>query len=156
MLDLFKALAPRARLLPESVPPPLAGIARVTLSVRDLDVSAHFYRSVLGLRPVRPIEAPGPDEARHTVFAHPCGMVLDLVQHRDNFKGHFDRRRCGLGRLTLTIAHLGHLEAWEERFTRMDVEHAPVAHDEEGSTLVFHDPDGIELALFVPAEPDED
>lgn len=153
MLDLFKALAPRASLRRERAlpPPPLAGIARVTLSVRDLDVSVRFYRSVLGLRPERLDDRDG---LRHTVFRHSSGLVIDLVQHRDNFKGRFDSRRCGLGRLTLAVANLGVLEAWEDRFTRMDVEHAPVVHAEEGSTLAFQDPDGTELALFVPAEPD--
>lgn len=153
MLDLFKALAPRASLRRVASPPspPLSGIARVTLSVRDLDVSAHFYRSVLGLRPERPDDHDG---LRQTVFRHPGGLVIELVQHRDNFKGRFDSRRCGLGRLTLAVANLGVLEAWEDRFTRMDVEHTPVTHAEEGSTLVFQDPDGTELALFVPADPD--
>ncbi len=152
VLDLFRALAPRASLLREACPPPpLAGIARVTLSVRDLDVSVRFYRSVLGLRPEYPVDGDGPPV---TVFLVPGGPFLDLVQHRDNFKGRFDRRRCGLGRLTLAAANLGVLEAWEDRFARMDVEHAPVVHAEEGSTLVFQDPDGTELALFVPADPD--
>ncbi|WP_040702448.1 VOC family protein [Nocardiopsis ganjiahuensis] len=153
MLDLFKALAPRASLRRESAlpPPPLAGIARVTLSVRDRDVSAHFYRSVLGFRAERPDDRDG---LRQTVFRHPSGLLIDLVQHRDNFKGRFDSRRCGLGRLTLAAPNLGVLEAWEDRFARMDVDHIPVVHTEEGSTLVFHDPDGTELALFVPADPD--
>ncbi|USY22076.1 VOC family protein [Nocardiopsis exhalans] len=125
----------------------------MTLSVRDHDVSAHFYRSVLGLQPQRPESRGGP---RQTVFQLPGGPVIELVQHQDNFKGRFDSRRCGLGRLTLAVANPGVLEAWEDRFTRMDVEHTPVAHTAEGSTLVFQDPDGTELALFVPADPDTD
>ncbi len=152
MLDLFKALSPRASLRREaSPPPPIAGIARVTLSVRDLDVSVRFYRSVLGLRPEHPAHADGPTP---TVFPLPGGLTVALVQQRDNFKGRFDSRRCGLGRLTLAAANLGVLEAWEDRFTRMDVEHTPVVHTEEGSILAFQDPDGTELALFVPADPD--
>ncbi|MEU3016128.1 VOC family protein [Nocardiopsis sp. NPDC007018] len=149
---MFRTLAPGARLRSEgSAPPPLAGIARVTLSVRDLDVSTRFYRSVLGLRPEYPVNGGGPPL---TVFRLPDGLVIDLVQHPDNFKGRFDSRRCGLDRLTLAAANLGVLEAWEDRFTRLDVEHSPVVHTEEGSTLVFQDPDGTELALFVPADPD--
>ncbi|MGW5875734.1 VOC family protein [Nocardiopsis terrae] len=150
---MFKALAPRARLrfAPSTSAPPLTGLGRVTLSVRDHEESAHFYRSVLGFRPER-------RECREGVlrsgFSHPCGALIDLVQYPDNFKGRFDHRRCGLDRLTLTVANLGHLEAWEDRFTRLDVEHTPVFHGEEGSTLVFHDPDGTELALFAPAELD--
>jgi catechol-2,3-dioxygenase len=153
VLDLFKALAPRASLLRVTSPPapPLAGVARVTLSVRDHDVSAHFYRSVLGLQPQRPENRGAPSQ---TVFRLPGGPVIELVQHQDNFKGRFDSRRCGLGRLTLAVDNLGVLEAWEDRFTQMDVDHTPMAHTAEGSTLVFHDPDGTELALFVPADPD--
>ncbi|WP_431873125.1 VOC family protein [Nocardiopsis eucommiae] len=152
VLDLFRALAPRAGLHREATPPPpIAGISRVVLSVRDLDVSVRFYRTVLGLRPEYPEQAEGPPL---TVLPLPGGPDVALVQQRDNFKGRFDSRHCGLGRLTLAAANLGVLEAWEDRFTRMDVEHTPVVHTEEGSTLVFQDPDGTELALFVPAEPD--
>lgn len=148
---MFKALAPGARLRSDSAVPPLAGMGRVTLSVRDHEVSARFYRFVLGFRPERREYRRG---VLRTGFSHPCGVLIDLVQYPDNFKGRFDHRRCGLDRLTLAVDNLGQLEAWEDRFTRLDVEHEPVSHGEEGSTLVFRDPDGTALALFAPADPD--
>ncbi|MFV2194799.1 MULTISPECIES: VOC family protein [unclassified Nocardiopsis] len=133
--------------------PSISGLARVTLSVRDLDESVRFYRSVLGFKKLRRTE--DDHGTMRTECRHSCGFLLDLVQHRDNFKGRFDHRRCGLDQLVLQVGNLGELEAWEDRFTDLDVEHVPTSHDVDGSTLVFFDPDGTELALFVPAELDD-
>ncbi|MBB6121534.1 VOC family protein [Nocardiopsis algeriensis] len=134
--------------------PQLTGLARITLSVRDRDASVAFYRDVLGfkVRARRDQDGTLRTECRHQA----SGVLLALIQHRDNFKNRFDRRHCGLDRLTLGVANLGELEAWEERFGEMDVDHLPIVHREEGSTLLFYDPDGTELALFAPAELDEE
>ena len=134
--------------------PQLTGLPRVTLSVRDRDESVDFYREVLGFK-VRAKR--DQDGTLRTECEHPAsGLLLSLTQHRDNFKNRFDRRHCGLDRLTLSVANLGELEAWEERFSDMDVEHSPVVHGPEGSTLLFYDPDGTELALFAFAELDSE
>ncbi|MCK9873555.1 MULTISPECIES: VOC family protein [Nocardiopsis] len=151
VLDLLATIGPRRREVPV---PQLNGLARVTLSVRDRDESVRFYRTVLGFRVLGKRDHEG---TRRTECQHPAsGLLLALIQHRDNFKGRFDRRHCGLDRLTLGVENLGELEAWEERFAEMDVEHSPVMHGEEGSTLLFYDPDGTELALFAHAELDAD
>ncbi|MFD6950634.1 glyoxalase [Nocardiopsis sp. TSRI0078] len=151
VLDLLATIGPRRKEVPV---PQLNGLARVTLSVRDRDESVRFYRTVLGFQVLGKRDHEG---TRRTECRHPAsGLLLALIQHRDNFKGRFDRRHCGLDRLTLGVANLGELEAWEERFAEMDVEHSPVMHGEEGSTLLFYDPDGTELALFARAELDAD
>ncbi|MEE2040599.1 VOC family protein [Nocardiopsis sp. CT-R113] len=149
VLELLTSINPRRR---EVTVPQLNGLARVTLSVRDRDESVRFYRSVLGFKV---LERRDHDGTLRSECRHPAsGLMVALIQHRDNFKNRFDRRHCGLDRLTLGVDNLGELEAWEERFSDMDVEHSPVMHREEGSTLLFYDPDGTELGLFCPAELD--
>ncbi|OLT27397.1 glyoxalase [Nocardiopsis sp. CNR-923] len=154
VLDLLTTMKPgSSRRRREVKVPQICGLARVTLSVRDRDESVRFYRSVLGFKELRSEDENG---TLRTACRHSCGFLLDLVQHKDNFKGKFDHRRCGLDRLVLRVDNLGELEAWEDRFTKLDVEHTPTSHDADGSTLVFYDPDGTELALFAPAEIDDD
>ncbi|MDT0327349.1 VOC family protein [Nocardiopsis lambiniae] len=134
--------------------PQLTGLARITLSVRDRDESVAFYRDLLGFK-VR--HRRDHDGTLRTECLHPAsGLLLALIQHKDHFKNRFDRRHCGLDRLTLAVANLGELEAWEERFAEKDVDHMPIVHGEDGSTLLFYDPDGTELALFSHAEPDDE
>ncbi|KOX18105.1 VOC family protein [Nocardiopsis sp. NRRL B-16309] len=132
--------------------PQLTGLARVTLSVRDRDESVRFYKTVLGFKVQNKRDEGG---TLRTECQHPAsGLLIALIQHRDHFKNRFDRRHCGLDRLTLGVRNLGELEAWEERFGDMDVEHSPVMHGEAGSKILFYDPDGTELALYAPAEVD--
>lgn len=151
VFDLLATIAPRRKEVPV---PQFNGLARVTLSVRNRAESVRFYRTVLGFRVLGKNDHDG---TLRTECRHPAsGLMLALIQHRDNFKGRFDRRRCGLDRLTLGVENLGELEAWEERFADMDVEHSPLMHGEEGSTLLFYDPDGTELALFTHADLDAD
>ncbi|WP_306367086.1 VOC family protein [Nocardiopsis sp. CC223A] len=134
--------------------PQLTGLARITLSVRDRDESVDFYRDVLGFKVKCRRDHDG---TLRTECLHPAsGLLLALIQHRNNFKNRFDRRHCGLDRLTLGVANLGELEAWEERFVDKDVDHLPIVHGEEGSTLLFYDPDGTELALFTRADLEDD
>lgn len=134
--------------------PQLTGLARITLSVRDRDASVEFYRDVLGFKVRCRRDHDG--TLRTECLHRASGLLLALIQHRDHFKNRFDRRHCGLDRLTLGVANLGELEAWEERFGHKDVDHQPIMHGEDGSTLLFYDPDGTELALFARAEPEED
>lgn len=131
--------------------PQLSGLAHVTLSVRDRDASVDFYRSVLGFKEYRTRDDKG---ALHTDCHHASGVILGFTQHRDHFKGRFDHRHCGVDHIAFEVGSLGELEAWEDRLADMDVDHTPVVHTEQGSVLTFYDPDGFELELFCPAEPD--
>ncbi|WP_046469333.1 VOC family protein [Allosalinactinospora lopnorensis] len=131
--------------------PRFSGIAHITLSVRDRDASVEFYRSVLGFREFRTRDD---GQTLHTDCSHESGMVLGFTQHKDHFKGLFDCRHAGVDHIALRIGHLGDLEAWEERLTDMDIDHTPIVHSAWGSALNFNDPDGFQLELFCPAEPD--
>ena len=129
--------------------PQLTGVAHITLSVRDLDASVGFYRRVLGFTVL------GTRVTRQTRTAQcraTCGLRVDLTRHADGFNAVFDPRHAGADHIAFSVGSAAELEVWEERFARLDVEHDPVLHREEGSILAFADPDGIRLELFAPAE----
>ncbi|MFC7330601.1 VOC family protein [Marinactinospora rubrisoli] len=131
--------------------PKLTGLAHITLSVRDRDVSVDFYRSVLGFR-----EYETRDDARwlRTTCRHSCGVVLGIVEHKDHFNARFDHRHAGVDHVAFEVGGIGELETWEERLSDLDVDHAPIVHCEAGSVLSFADPDGVQLELFCAREPD--
>ncbi|MFC3995683.1 VOC family protein [Nocardiopsis sediminis] len=131
--------------------PRVTGLAHVNLSVRDRDASIEFYRVVLGFKEVLTRDG---KQWLHTECRHPSGLVLGFTQHRDHFKATFDPRHIGMDHLSLRVASVGELEIWEERLTDLDIDHSPVVHTQQGSTLTFADPDGIQLELFCPADPD--
>jgi glyoxylase I family protein len=43
------------------------------------------------------------------------------------------------------------LEAWQARLEERDVVFSPIAGTPIGSVIVFRDPDGIQLELWLPA-----
>jgi catechol 2,3-dioxygenase-like lactoylglutathione lyase family enzyme len=129
----------------------VTGLAHITFSVRDRDASIDFYRSVLGFKAVKTRDG---KQWLHTECRHPSGVVLGFIQHRDHFKAVFDHRHAGVDHVAFHVGTLGDLEIWEERLTDLDIDHSPIVHSEQGSTLTFADPDGIQLELFSPADPD--
>ncbi|MDA8372295.1 MAG: VOC family protein [Nocardiopsaceae bacterium] len=133
--------------------PRVTGLAHITFSVRDRDASIEFYRTVLGFTEFTTHDR---KQWLHTECRHPCGMVLGLIQHKDHFKARFDHRRAGADHVAFQVSCLGELDAWEERLTDLDIDHSPVVRSDRGSVLSFTDPDGIQLELFCPAEPDTD
>lgn len=131
--------------------PRVTGVAHITLSVRDRDTSLEFYRSVLGFSEFKTRDG---KQWLHTECRHPCGIVLGVTQHKDQFKAKFDHRRAGVDHVSFQVSCLGELESWEEHLTELDIDPSPIVHSDYGSMLSFNDPDGIQLELFCPMEPD--
>ena len=122
------------------------GIGHLDLSVSDVEASAAWYETVLGLRRLRRVAFP---ERTMIVLRHdPSGLVVGLNQHQ-GFPGEpFDERRAGLDHVGFAVARRQDLDAWQERLTALGVEHSPVSDTEVGSALVFRDPDHIQLELW--------
>lgn len=79
----------------------LAGIAHITLSVRNRDTSVEFYRDVLGFHEYKTEDGP---HWRRTFCRHPNGLVLCLTQHTDHFNARFDPRHAGMDHLAFAVS----------------------------------------------------
>lgn len=124
----------------------LSGLHHVALSVKDLDVSAAWYRDVLGLEEELVQES---EDRRSLVMRLPAStQQLGLVEHKATQDGGFTPRNLGLDHVAFAVASGQELEDWAARFSQRGVVSSGVIETPFGGMLFFTDPDGIALALF--------
>jgi glyoxylase I family protein len=129
----------------------IRAVHHVGLTVRDVEASAAWYVSVLGVERVGGFEAP--DGARRKVFLRHPGLQtrLGLTQHRSGSAAPFDETRVGLDHLALAVADRAELASWADRLAAAGVVHSPIAPANSipgAEVLVLRDPDNIQLELF--------
>ena len=132
------------------------GIHHFGFTVRDVDVSASWYESVLGFHRVHAYETA--DGARRKVFIEHegLGVRVGLTQHRDGSGDAFDETRVGLDHLAFGVADRAELEDWASRLAAAGVVHSPIAAANTipgAFVLVFRDPDNIQLEVFFDPTP---
>jgi len=86
---------------------------------------------------------------------HPSGVVVDVMTHRETPHERFDERRVGLDHLSLRVADREELERWVEHLDGCGVAHSGIIDATWGPTVVFRDPDNIQVELFVNPTPEE-
>jgi catechol-2,3-dioxygenase len=122
-------------------------ITHVALTVRDLSVSAPWYRELLGAEPVLD-EDTGP--FRHVVWAV-NGTLLGLHEFPDaDVATPFTERRAGLDHVAFGVADRDELERWCKRLDQLGISHGGIKDAGYGSGLSFRDPDGLPLEFFAP------
>jgi catechol 2,3-dioxygenase-like lactoylglutathione lyase family enzyme len=118
------------------------------LSVSDVEKSADWYCSVLGLRRVRRADL---DNRIMIVLLHQeTGLVIGLNQHFEPTADRFDEHRPGLDHIGFGVTDRAELDTWQARLAELGVEHSPVTDSPTGSgaALVFRDPDHIQLEFW--------
>jgi catechol 2,3-dioxygenase-like lactoylglutathione lyase family enzyme len=128
-------------------PTPRAGAwHHVSFSVRDLDASIAWYRTVLGFEVA--LDEPPAEGRRATVLAFPDGtLALGLVQHGDG-GAPFEPAITGLDHAALLVRSEEELHRWAAQLDAHGVEHSGPIAIPPGGILNFKDPDGIALAIF--------
>jgi glyoxylase I family protein len=126
--------------------PDLVGFSHVELTVTDCRKSASWYQEVLGFKQMTHSE-----EETFEVFAmmHPSGVVVDVMTHHETPRERFDERRVGLDHLSMQVANRAELERWVEHLDDCGVVHTGIIDATYGPTVVFRDPDNIQLELMV-------
>ena len=123
----------------------LIAVHHVSLTVRDLEVSAAWYRDVLGFVELFREEA---EHRRACVMRFADGSYsLGLVEHVPSDRDGFDATVTGLDHLAFTVASEEALAAWADRLTAAGVEHSGAIPIPPGAILNFTDPAGIAWAL---------
>ena len=129
--------------------PAIDGAHHVAFTVTNVERSSAWYCDLLGFLPVR-----GGDDAdvSFRVLAHPAsGWVLGLRQYHARAGGDFDEFRTGLDHFAFGVADRAGLEAWEAELRRRgDITFTPIVDTPTGSVIVFRDPDGVQLELWLP------
>jgi catechol-2,3-dioxygenase len=123
----------------------------VALTVRDLDVSAPWYRALIDTDPV--LDEHTDTGFRHVVWQFENGTLFGIHQHdRDIEDGRFTEFRAGLDHVGFGCASRAELQGWADRLNGLGVEHGGIVDEHYGSGVSFRDPDGNALEFFAPPD----
>jgi catechol 2,3-dioxygenase-like lactoylglutathione lyase family enzyme len=134
--------------------PGITGIHHISITVTDLAASLAWYERLLGADRL-PTKFPH-HECEDTGYAElliepRSGVVIGLHINTANDGGRFDEARTGLDHVAFNVASRAELDAWTRRLDELGIEHSgirTVAEPFPFATVVFRDPDNIQLELF--------
>jgi glyoxylase I family protein len=132
----------------------ITGIHHFSPTVSDVEASAAWYEKVFSAMRL-PITFPHHDleETGYAVLLiePTSGLLIGLHHHEANDGQSFDESRTGLDHIGFGVANRADLDAWVAKLDELGVAHSGV-RDIEGpapfSTLVFRDPDNIQLEFI--------
>jgi catechol 2,3-dioxygenase-like lactoylglutathione lyase family enzyme len=130
--------------------PTISGVSHISFSVRDVEASAAWWATLLGLTEIDRVSG---DTWRGIVMLHPpTRTVLEVQQHHGNTGDVFDPRRTGLDHVGFKVDSYDVLKEWLVRFARLGITHSPIAERDYGAVLTFKDPDGIQFEIFYKSD----
>src|ERR1700743_3149834 len=132
----------------------IEGIHHITAIAGNAQRNFDFYIKVLGLRLVKRtvnFDDPGTYHFYYGNEAGSPGTILTFFPWEGIVGG-----RPGTGMATEIGYSVpeGSLEFWAERFKRYDVKQQPAIQRFRETILPFQDPDGLNISLIVPQQPD--
>ena len=126
--------------------PELKGFSHIDLTVSDRERAAAWWHDVMGFTAVSSWRG---DTFDVITLMHPSGLVVSVMNHDAPEDGAFDERRIGLDHIAFQVADRDELQRWVAHLDANGVAHSGIADMSYGPTLVFRDPDNIQLELFV-------
>jgi glyoxylase I family protein len=136
--------------------PSFTGVLYVGLSVRDVRRSAEWYRDLFEMETERENfdGSSWPSDWDEVLLRHPgSGLLIGLLQHKQNPGDPFSEFRTGLDHLELEVGSLEELREWERRLTERGILHSGI---QQAHILTFRDPDNIQLEFFLSRPPSEE
>ena len=134
--------------------PGITGIHHFSITVTDLEASLDWYQRLLGADRL-PMKFPHyerEDTGYGELLIEPrSGLIIGLHTNTGNDGRRFDEARTGLDHVALNVASRDDLEAWTRRLDHLGIEHSGIRVAEQPfpfATVVFRDPDNIQLELF--------
>ena len=134
--------------------PTITGVHHIAVTVRDVDASAEWYERLFGAFrvPVTFAHHDREDTGYAVLMIEPgSGLAIGLHHHTANDGESFDERRVGLDHVGFGVTARADLERWASRLDELGIEHTGVRDITDPvpfSTLVFRDPDNIQLELY--------
>ena len=131
--------------------PPMSSIHHIGLTVADVEASEAWYQRVLGFE--RLMIEPHNGGTGYTVLIHRPGTSVDigLDHHEANERDTFAEHRTGLDHVAINVERRTDLDEWVSHLDQMEVRHGEITDRTEPftfSTLVFRDPDNIQMELI--------
>ena len=124
-------------------------LTHVALTVRDLSVSAPWYRALFDAAPV--IDEDTDPDMHHTVYMIGNSTLVGLHQHTQPAPDEmFSEFKVGLDHIAFGCSSRGELEKWALRLDELGIERSDIKDATYGSGVSFRDPDGIALEFFAP------
>jgi catechol-2,3-dioxygenase len=130
----------------EAAMPELKGFSHIDLTVSDRERAAAWWQDVMGFTVVSRWRG---DSFDVITLMHPSGLVVSVMTHDVAGSGAFDERRIGLDHIAFQVADRDELQRWMAHLVAKGVAQSGIADMSYGPTLVFRDPDNIQLELFV-------
>lgn len=134
--------------------PAITGIHHFSPTVSDVEASVAWYQKVFGMERL-PVNFPHyerEDTGYAVLLIDPrSGLAIGLHQNKGNQGEQFDECRTGLDHIGFNVADRAEMEQWAAHLTAIGVEHSGIRDVTDPmpfSTLVFRDPDNIQLELF--------
>jgi glyoxylase I family protein len=127
--------------------PELVGISHIDLTVSDCRRAADWWHDVMGFTLVNHQQA---DTYETMSLVHPSAATVTVMTHDGTAgSGPFDERRVGLDHLAFRVADRNELERWATYLETKGVPHSGLIDTGFGPTVVFRDPDNIQLEFYV-------
>ena len=134
--------------------PTITGVHHFSPTVRDVEASATWYEQVFSMVRV-PITFPHherEDTGYAVMLIEPgSGLAIGLHHNTANEGEPFDEKRTGLDHIGFRVATRADLDDWVTKLDGLRVAHSGVrdiAVPVPFATLVFRDPDNIQLELI--------
>lgn len=133
----------------------IGGVHHLSLTVTDLEASIAWYVRVFQTERIG-VTVPHYG-AEHTGYSEllvepHSGLIFGLHTNTGNGAEPFDEARTGLDHVSFAVAGREGLEAWVAWLDELGVPHTGIVDETEPitySTVVFRDPDNIQLELIV-------
>lgn len=134
--------------------PTITGVHHFSPTVRDVEASAAWYEQVFSMMRV-PITFPHherEDTGYAVMLIEPgSGLAIGLHHNTANEGEPFDEKRTGLDHMGFRVATREDLDAWVAKLDGLGVAHSGIRDitvPVPFATLVFRDPDNIQLELI--------
>ena len=128
--------------------PRFTGIDHVEITVTDPQRSAEWWERVLKFRRIHQFRQ---DNFGGIAMIHPSGVTVNVLSHSTTGADSFDERRVGLDHLSFAVSSADEIASWVDHLDECGVENSGVIEAHFGPTVVFRDPDNIQLELFAQA-----